>query len=201
MFRDPILWSTLKQSLSGGDLGSQDLSFWHAGCSTGEEAYTMGIVLREAGLAQRYKSLATDISNESLTTAQGGEYHKIKMIEFEKNYREFDSQGQFSKYYKRLGEYVQFEKSLVSNVTFKYHNLITDPFAGKYDIIFCRNVMIYFDNDAKIKLFEKFHRALKPGGLLIVGFYDAVNALIDPTRFELVNTDSKIFKARQLVLS
>jgi len=86
------------------------------------------------------------------------------------------------------------DSALIKHVEFAYHNLITDSFTGKYDIIFCRNVMIYFDNGAKRKLFEKFHQSLNKNGLLIIGFYDAVLPMIDEKKYKVYDLDAKIFQ-------
>lgn len=195
MFRDPILWKTLKNHLPKIYERNGGVDIWHAGCSTGEEVYTMGMVLEETQGLKHSKALATDISLEAINTAKKGEYHKIKLIEYEKNYKEYNVFGNFSKYYTRTESAAQFGSHLINHVDFRYHNLITDECVGKFDIVFCRNVMIYFDNPAKTKLMERFHRVLKPGGLFIIGFYDAVLPMIDTSRFGLVDLDAKIFKA------
>ena len=86
------------------------------------------------------------------------------------------------------------DPGLIKHVNFEYHNLITSPFTGTYDIIFCRNVMIYFDTNAKVKLFKKFHDVLAPGGLFIIGFYDAVLPMVNTSMFRIFDADAKIFQ-------
>ena len=194
MFRDPVLWRQLKQMLPQEYKNQDNISIWHSGCSTGEEVYTMGIVMKEVGLLAQAKALATDINQNALETAQLGEYHKIKLVENERNYGEYSTFGNFTRYYTTDGKTGLMNKELVQNVTFRYHNLITDAFVGQYDIIFCRNVMIYFDQIAKSKLLEKFHMSLKPGGYFIIGFYDTMLSIVDQKRFRLVNESAKIFK-------
>jgi chemotaxis protein methyltransferase CheR len=83
---------------------------------------------------------------------------------------------------------------LIRHVTFKYHNLINDPYTGKYDLILCRNVMIYFDTEAKQKLLQKFYYSLNPGGYFIIGFYDTMLSMMDQNLFKAVNLDAKIFQ-------
>lgn len=195
MFRDPLLWKSLRRSVPKMSLQSNQMNIWHAGCSTGEEVYTMGILLKELNLQNKYKALATDISQEAMNVARTGRYHKIKMVEYEKNYNEYNNLGQLYSYAQRMDNMALLSPSLIQNVQFRYHNLITDPFDKHFNIIFCRNVMIYFDNDAKIKLISKFHEALSPGGLFIIGFYDALIPLVDPRLFELIDLEAKIFRA------
>lgn len=194
MFRDPVLWKNLRHKLVQDFSNQETINVWHAGCSSGEEVYTMGIVLKETNLHHRSKALATDINQDAISQAVKGKYHKIKMIENENNYREYVMAGDFSKYYTTSGNQALMDPALVSHVTFNYHNLITDPVLGKFDIIFCRNVMIYFDNDAKQRLLEKFYDALKPGGYFIIGFYDTMLSLLDDKKFSLLDGEAKIFR-------
>jgi chemotaxis protein methyltransferase CheR len=194
MFRDPVLWRKVKQLLPQDFNGRNELSIWHAGCSSGEEVYTMGIVLKEAAYAKPVKARATDISKQAMEIASRGEYNKMKMIEFNFNYQQFNPLSSLVKYYLEQGESIFMNKDLIRHVTFDFHNLITDPFIHKHDIIFCRNVMIYFDNEAKRKLFNKFYDSLYPGGLFIIGFYDAVLPMIDEKKFKVLDSDAKIFQ-------
>ncbi len=194
MFRDPILWKTLKLKVLKTLAEKGDVNIWHAGCSTGEEVYTMGIVLKEAGLNLNVKALATDISEAAIETALTGRYHKIKLVEYEKNYAGYQSFGNFTKYYQRLDEnHGVMDTALIRHVNFKYHNLITDPLPGKFDIIFCRNVMIYFDHIAKTRLIKQFHDSLNPGGYFITGFYDTMHTVVDKADFKVYDESTRIF--------
>ncbi|HEY8938299.1 MAG TPA: protein-glutamate O-methyltransferase CheR [Cyclobacteriaceae bacterium] len=194
MFRDPILWIRMRNLLTTYFKNKNELSIWHAGCSTGEEVYTMGIVLRESGFANIAKSLATDISNQAMAIAKSGAYDLLRLNEYEGNYKQFNIAGSLKKYFTQNADGGVMDLSLIQHITFEHHNLITSAFTRKFDIIFCRNVMIYFDNEAKRKLFDKFHASLNPNGLLIIGFYDAVLPLIDVNKFKVMDIDSKIFQ-------
>jgi chemotaxis protein methyltransferase CheR len=194
LFRDPVLWRKLKSLLSNDQMTSKSsLAIWHAGCSTGEEIYSMGIVLKESMYEKPVTAWATDISKQSIEYAQRGEYHQMKFPEYEQNYKEYNIYGSLKNYATRDAGSFRMYTGLLDHVTFEYHNLITDQFNKKFDIIFCRNVMIYFDNGAKNKLLKKFHESLNPGGLLIIGFYDAIMSLIDPDKFHVLDLNSKIF--------
>lgn len=194
MFRDPILWRTLRDLLNENFLNKRSISIWHAGCSSGEEVYTMGIVLRELQSRVTCRAWATDISNQAIATAKKGEYNSMKMEEYERNFKEFSPAGTLRKYFSEKEGVVNMDTTLINHVDFEHHNLITGKYEKKFDIIFCRNVMIYFDNEAKRKLFEKFHASLNPNGLLIIGFYDAVLPMISPDKFSVLNIDAKIFQ-------
>jgi chemotaxis protein methyltransferase CheR len=200
MFRDPIFWKHLKRLLTKGFTDTSHFSIWHAGCSTGEEVYSLGIVLSETGLSQKTKAFASDINQDALEVARRGEYHKIRMIENEQNFKEYNPYVDFARYYAPIdGKNVKMDEGLIKHVTFKYHNLINDPFTEKHDLILCRNVMIYFDADAKQKLLRKFYDSLKPGGYLVIGFYDTMLSLIDQNLFTLADSDAKIFQKNEAI--
>ena len=194
MFRDPVLWKKMRQLFNVEFSDKKELSIWHAGCSSGEEVYTMGIVLKESSFNKPVTARATDISNQAMANAKKGEFHMMKMEEYDRNYLNFNPASALQKYYVINNDVANMDMSLIRHVTFEHHNLITGPFTKKYDIILCRNVMIYFDNTAKIRLFEKFYNSLNPGGLFIIGFYDAVLPLVDATKFRVLDMDAKIFQ-------
>jgi chemotaxis protein methyltransferase CheR len=194
MFRDPVLWKRMRTLLTGDLSTKKRLSIWHAGCSTGEEVYTMGIVLKESLFTRPVSAKATDISNQAMDTAKKGEFNVLKMKEYNLNYQQYNATGSLKRHYAENGDVATMNPDLIRHVSFEYHNLITSPFVEKYDIIFCRNVMIYFDNEAKRKLFDKFHASLNPDGLFIIGFYDAVLPLIDVSKFKVLDMDAKIFQ-------
>jgi chemotaxis protein methyltransferase CheR len=196
MFRDPVLWRRMRTLLSNGLADKEKLSIWHAGCSTGEEVFTMGIVLKESAYPKPFSALASDMSNLSIATAMKGEYSLYKMQEYAQNYKAYNALSNFTNYYTSTDKSAFMNSSLVSHVKFEHHNLITSPFTGTFDIIFCRNVMIYFDSEAKRKLFDKFHASLNEGGLLVIGFYDAVLPMIDNTKYEVLDMDAKIFRKK-----
>ena len=194
MFRDPVLWKKMKQ-LMIDDLGQREnLSIWHAGCSTGEEVFTMAIVSKEAGVAPAKFTLATDISNSAIDSAKLGVYSIEKMQDYDANYKEFNPSSAMTRYYQEKGKVVRMDPVLTRHVHYANHNLISGSFERKFEIIFCRNVMIYFDNNAKRRLFEKFHESLNPGGLLVIGFYDAVLPMIDSSRFKVLEMEARIFQ-------
>jgi chemotaxis protein methyltransferase CheR len=195
MFRDPVLWKRLKHHIEKDYSSSNPISIWHAGCSTGEEVYSLGILLQEMNISHRAKALATDFNKDAIDEARNGVYHKIKMIETENNFKTLNPFHDFSKYYTSDGKHhAIMDPNLVKHATFEYQNLITDPYPQGYDIIFCRNVMIYFDTPAKTKILEKFHKALNPNGILIIGFFDTMSHLIDSKKFQLLDQEAKIFR-------
>jgi len=194
MFRDPELWTFLADYLRKQN--PRRLDVWHAGCSTGEEVYSMAILLREIGFTGAYAANATDMNRQALWEAEQGKYHKIKMIENERNFQQVFPNSDIKQYFTWEDQYAVFDPSLRKNVMLGYQNLITDKASGKYDIIFCRNVMIYFDNTAKQRLLESFHKVLKPEGLFIIGFYDTLFSFMDSDKYTLLSEPAKVFIKR-----
>jgi chemotaxis protein methyltransferase CheR len=196
MFRDPVLWKNLKKRIGEEYRSSNSFSVWHAGCSTGEEVFSFGILLKELQLKAKTKALATDFNASAIEEARTGIYHQIKMNENDNNYRVFNPQNELSMYYRTEGEYCTMDPQLIGHATFQYQNLITDSYPTGFDLIFCRNVMIYFDNIAKARLLDKFHAALKPDGYFVIGFFDTMSHLIDNSKFKVVDEQAKIFQKR-----
>ncbi len=194
MFRDPVLWRALPSLISDTVSQKEQAAIWHAGCSTGEEVYSMGIVLHETGLADKATALATDISEAAVGAAQLGKYHQLKMADYAKNYQRYNPQGSFQQYYQNGNTESLMNPGLVQHVKFLSHNLITELPPHQFDFIFCRNVMIYFDHASKVRLLQQFHEHLHPGGYLIIGFFDSLVPLIDKEKFRIVNLDAKIFQ-------
>lgn len=195
MFRDPIVWKELKDKVLPALAHKSEIKIWHAGCSTGEEVYTLSIVLQEAGLLHKAKAFATDINLKAIETAKEGKYHKIKLAEYAKNYENYSRFGRLDKYSQRESEnYGIMDPQLIQHVTFDFHNLITQRINQQFDIIFCRNVMIYFDATAKARLLDQFHQELLPSGFFIPGFYDTLHSLVDKTKFNFFSEEAKIYR-------
>ena len=198
MFRDPKFWVKLKDTLPEVIAEKRNMNVWHAGCSTGEEVYTFNIILRQLGLEGRIKSYATDMNTSALEQAQKGVFHILKLHEYEHQYQKFEKNGtSLENFYRKEGKYGHMDLGLISHVKFEMSNLITDTNQNKYDIIFCRNVMIYFDNGAKKMVLDKFYDNLNPKGFLIIGFFDALAHIIDKSKFEFYDMDHKIFRKKQ----
>ena len=150
--------------------GNRRLRIWSAGCSSGEEPYTIGVVLkreiRDFG-GYDVRILATDIDTDVLAKAGRGEFASATVDEVPKTYPE---------YFKRAGDKVAMDADVKSLIAFRQLNLMNEPwpFKGKFDAIFCRNVMIYFDGPTKAKLIQRFVQQIKPGGWLYIGHSESL---------------------------
>ena len=169
-FRDKERWIQLEEkilpklisehqknsSMSGG------LRIWSAGCSTGAEPYTLAILINELVPGKKHYILGTDLDKGALGKArEGGPYHidEVKNVSEERR----------KKYFEIENDKAYFRTSLLKSVSFKEQNLITDKYEDNFDLIVCRNVVIYFKNDAKNKIYKKFYESLRPSGILFIG--------------------------------
>lgn len=194
MFRDPGFWTALSKILPGMVNERGKIDVWHAGCSTGEEVYTLNIVKKELELDGKIKSYASDMNTDAIAHGMKGQFHILKLAEYEHNYKKYNTKGNLSKFYEKHEKHGQMDLELIKDVKFEMSNLITDINPNKYDIIFCRNVMIYFDGGAKKIVLDRFYQSLKPGGLLIIGFFDALVPILDKNKFEFYDLSQKIFR-------
>jgi chemotaxis protein methyltransferase CheR len=162
-FRDPEKYTILEEEVLPTLLaGSRALEVWSAGCSVGAEPYSIAMLLDRKARLRPFKILATDIDAAALQVARsGGPYAEACVRNVPEHYRR--------SYLREEGGRYWVVDALRSKVTFQRHDLLKDPFGGPYDLIVCRNVVIYFTSDAKDKLYREFARCLKPGGFLFVG--------------------------------
>lgn len=195
LFRDPNVWKKIAELLKLL-YSNRDITIWHAGCSTGEEVLTMSIVLSEIGMHSRVKSLATDINFTALEVAASVKYPLYVKLEYDKNYAAYSGSSVLCRYYELENNKLVFDSKLVSRVKYESHSLVSLVMPYRFDIIFCRNVMIYFDDGIKIALLNLYYDCLNEGGLFIVGMFDVVNQLIDKNKFELICPNERIYRKR-----
>lgn len=165
-FRNPQIFEEFKDIIKKELRYTEPLKIWSAACSIGAEPYSVAMLLRELAPNTKHKILATDIDENILEKARRGEYIKADI----KNV----SSGLLKKYFQNENEKYILKKDLRETVTFKKHDLILGQYENNFDIIICRNVVIYFTNEVKDKIYEKFSKSLKPGGLLFIGATESI---------------------------
>ncbi len=194
MFRDPEFWSYLKSEVASKIKGHK-LKIWHAGCSSGEEVFSMAIMLKELGIYDNVSITASDISAPILKKAEKGAYSFSKMETNKKNYGKFGGTKSLEDYYSAEGRNATLNSDLLSNVKFMQHNLAagTDGFA-KFDLIICRNVMIYFNSNLQDKVYQLFHNNLKQGGHLAIGVRESMVWSSIANKYLCLNQKEKVYK-------
>ncbi len=194
LFRNPDVWLKIRQDILP-KFDGKPLNIWHAGCSTGEEVYTMGIVLDEHRVLERSSVLATDLSSTALKKAEIGEYSLLLLEQYLTPFMKFYSNRRLEDYFNFRQTHATIKPRYQRQVTFKRHNLVHDGMNQKFDIIFCRNVMIYFDETLKLKVLNLLKDSLRPGGYLIIGYYDIMPDA-GKKMFDLYDVKTRIYKNR-----
>lgn len=173
-FRDPLVWSKVREGVVQ-ELGKKDsIKVLHAACSSGQEVYTMAIILKEMGLLDKAKIHALDLNPEMLEIAKSGKYPKRLLEESINNYTTGGGSIGFENYCTSDKFSIYMDTSLINGVQFKQSNLVTDDFFGDYDIIFIRNVLIYFNQKLQNTVLEKLNNLLKTDGYLVVGAKETI---------------------------
>lgn len=192
LFRNPEIWVKLKLEVFGRFDKNIRIKMWHAGCSSGEEVYTTAMVLKDMGLLSKTRTLATDLSSTILAQAMEGKYSHVLLSKYTKAFQQYLPNGKITDCFDEEGRYIKIKDELKKHVEFRQHNLVQDSMDRKFDIIFCRNVMIYFDNNLKMKVLKLFHDSLEKGGFFVIGYYD----MLPPEAkelFEIYDSKTRIY--------
>lgn len=169
MFRDPSFYKVLRQAVMPR-LGTYPLiRIWIAGCSTGEEAYSIAILLKETNLYHKSLIYATDINPTVLEKAATGIFPLNQMKAYSENYIRSGGSNDFSTYYVTGYDYAKFDSTLSERMIFSTHNLVSDTSFNEFQLILCRNVLIYFDKDLQERVFKVFDESLHNLGYLGLG--------------------------------
>lgn len=169
MFRDPHFYATLRHHILPILRTYPFIRIWVAGCSTGEEAYSIAILLKETNLFEKSLIYATDINPSVLERASNGIFPLNYMKQYSRNYILSGGEQDFSSYYVSMYDIARFHSDLSSKMIFSTHNLVSDSSFNEFQLILCRNVLIYFDKDLQNKVFKLFNDSLQPLGFLALG--------------------------------
>lgn len=188
LFRDPPVWHLLRSRILPRFRNNKTINIWHAGCSTGQEVYSMMILLNEMGMLEQAKIFATDLNIDVLDAAKQGVYkYRFNLgylDNFDKvikqnplNFEEYN-EVPYEKYFEidKVKDTITMNKFLSEKPIFRKHDLVTDGniFFAKFDLILCRNVIIYFNYSLQNKVFELFHSNLYPKGVLLLGMHETI---------------------------
>jgi len=195
MFRDPAFFRALREKACPVLYNEPAIRAWVAGCSTGEEVYSLAILLTEAGLYDKSRIYATDLSAVSLAAAKEGIYRLRDMKKYTKNYLEAGGRQEFSRYYLARNDHAIMDKRLKKNIVWAEHNLAGDSSFNEFQLILCRNVLIYFDRPLQDRVLELFYASLAEGGTLGFGSGGSVAATPLEKKLEhLPGTDQPLYR-------
>lgn len=195
MFRDPSFWRVLRDKIIPNILlNHKKVSIWHAGCSSGEEVYSMAILLKEMGILEDSKIIATDIDDQILERARSGVFTVKNMELNEKNYVRFRGKNELNKYFEVKNGLAYMDKSLVKDVSYRKHDLVNGIVFNKFDIVLCRNVMIYFNQNLQNEVLKKLHESIFKYGYLAIGSKESLIWCEIANKFIVVNNEEKMYK-------
>ena len=196
MFRDPSFYRALRESVLPVLKGLSHIKLWHAGCATGEEVYSLSIILQEEGLLDKTQIYATDFNEQVLKKAKEGIYPLEKIKEYTYNYQRAGGRQSFADYYTARYESAVMNNHLRTNVVFADHNLVTDASFGEMDLIICRNVLIYFDRSLQNWVLNTLSNSLSRGGFLCLGAKETLEFSSVYDQFKLADRAERIYQKR-----
>lgn len=194
IFRDPAFYASFRANVVPRLRTYPFARVWHAGCSTGEEVYSMAILLQEEGLYDRCRIYATDINEVVLQRAREGIYPLAAMRQYTRNYLQAGGQGEFSTYYTASYRNALFRPSLRQNIVFAPHNLAIEGSFNEFHVIMCRNVMIYFEKGLQRRVHQLLLESLVPFGYLCLGNRESLAGTGFESHYEAIDPDQRIFR-------
>lgn len=194
MFRDPDYFLALRREVVPFLKTYPSLKIWIAGCSTGEEVYSMAIMLKEEDLLDRSIIYATDINPQSLEKAQKGVFALENIKAYTTNYQKAGGRESFADYYTAAYDAALFNRSLIENITFADHSLATDSVFAETHLVCCRNVLIYFNGKLQDRAFGLFHESLCHRGFLGLGSKESIDFSAYAGKFEPFIKKERIFR-------
>ncbi|MDP9068119.1 MAG: protein-glutamate O-methyltransferase CheR [Actinomycetota bacterium] len=194
MFRDPTFYLALREKVVPILRTYPFIRIWNAGCSTGEEVYSVAILLQEEGLLERARIYATDINERVLERAHEATIPLDRMQTFTQNYHRGGGTSAFSEYYKADRDQARIDRSLLENVVFAHHNLVSDRSFNEFHLIICRNVMIYFDKELQDHVHELFYESLVNLGIIALGNKESIRFSSVASRYDELDAEEKIYR-------
>ena len=196
MFRDPPFYHMLNEKAIPALATYPHIKIWHAGCSSGEEVFSMAILLHEAGILGKCQVYATDMNAANLNKAETGAISAIRLGEYEANYRAAGGKANFSDYFTVKNDTAFLSDQLRRNIVFSLHNLVSDFVFNEFQLICCRNVLIYFKKGLQNHVIDLFYKSLSPKGFLALGTKESLLFTDHASKFDVVDQKNKIFRLK-----
>jgi len=194
MFRDPAVYRTFREKVMPGLRDQPIIRVWHAGCCSGEEVYSLAILLHEEGLLGKAKLYATDMNERVLGKGREAIYPIKRMREYTGNYQRSGGLAQFSDYYTANHESAIMRDFLRGNIVWAMHNLVTDASFNEFSVILCRNVMIYFNRELQNRVHMLLYQSLAPGGVLWLGAGESLRFSPLEDRYDVLDMAGKLYR-------
>lgn len=194
MFRDPVCYRTLREKMLPELAPANALRVWHAGCAGGEEVYSLAILLHEAGLLNKSKQYATDINERLIERGKTAVFSIKHMQEYTANYQKSGGLANFSDYYTAKHGGVILRDFLRKDIVWAVHNLVTDTSFNEFDVILCRNVLIYFNRRLQERVHRLLYDSLATGGFLCLGNGESLQFTPYQDNYELVDANEKLYR-------
>jgi chemotaxis protein methyltransferase CheR len=196
MFRDPLFFLTLHNEVLPLLKNLSHIKIWHAGCSSGEEAYSMAILLKENDLLDKSIIYATDINQAILEKARKGIFDLEIMKTYAYNYKESEAKKDFQSYFHIKDGAARINSDINEKIIFSAHNLVSEGVFNQFDLIICRNVLIYFNKSLQNNVFETFYKSLSDKGILAIGSKETLNFSSIENKMEILNAKWKIWRKK-----
>jgi chemotaxis protein methyltransferase CheR len=194
MYRDPSFYAAFRERVVPLLRTYPFARVWNAGCSTGEEVYSIAILLREEGVYDKTRIYATDINDSVLERARAGVFPLDKMQEYTQNYIAAGGKRSFSEYYVAGYDGAAFSPSLIENVVFAQHNLVSDRSFNEFHVVICRNVMIYFDKPLQDHVHRLFYDSLAMFGVLALGHKESIRFTPHEAAYEELDGEERLYR-------
>jgi chemotaxis protein methyltransferase CheR len=194
MFRDPGFFRVLREKVLPIMRTYPYLRVWNAGCSTGEETFSLAILMQEEGLLDRTRIYATDMNDDVLTRARAGAFPLERMRRYTENFHRAGGAGDFSRYYTVRGDTAVFAPALVDGVVFAQHNLAQDASFNEFHLIVCRNVLIYFARPLQERVHDLFFDSLGRFGVLGLGRKESIASPRHESEYETLDGGEKLYR-------
>lgn len=200
MFRDPVFYQNLRMKVIPFLKTYPFTKIWHAGCASGEEVYSLAILLKEEGLYDKTTIYATDFNDAILEKAKKGVYSTEKIKKYTQNYQKSGGKESFSKYYHAEYQLAILNDDLKKNITFANHNLVTDSVFSEVHLILCRNVLIYFNTELQNRVLSLFRDSLTYNGFLCLGMSENLEFSDVKKDFGHVNKEYRIYQKNKRII-
>jgi chemotaxis protein methyltransferase CheR len=198
MFRDPSVFLALRRDVLPLLDSYPRITIWQPGCATGEEPYSLAIMLKEEGLLHKVQIYATDINDEALAKAEEGIYPARNLAAYARNYEQAGGKGSLTDYFHTAYNFSKINEDIREKIVFAHHNLVVDGVFCEVNLVICRNVLIYFDRTLQNRVLSLFHECLVRGGYLCLGNRESLRFTDVSDRFRNIDKIHRIFRKQEM---